>query len=122
MLRLVPTSTSSTSAARIELLWISRRSSVMPGWDERTGGKGLDGNSRCLERPGIAESIDNGGRVVSAAVSMEEAALAFQDLFGAGPAQGSEVGRNHTALARMARLKRLHHGAEVFAQTGGMAG
>src|SRR5260370_10854361 len=86
------------------------------------GGERLNRDSRVLKCPRVAEPVDNGTRVVSTAVSMEESTLRFQDVFGAGPAHGREVGGDNAALGRMTRLKRFHHAAEVFTQTGGLAG
>src|SRR5207302_6601207 len=53
---------------------------------------------------------------------MEESSLGFQYLFCGCPADGGEVGRNHARFGGMARLKRLHHGAEVFPQAGSVTG
>src|SRR6267142_2300385 len=85
-------------------------------------GEGLDRDSRVLERPRFAEAVNNRTRIVSTAVGVEEAALGFQNLFRAGPPQGSKVGSNYATLRGMTSLEGLHHGAEVFAQAGSMAG
>src|SRR5260370_17147128 len=84
------------------------------------GGERLNRDSRVLKCPRVDEPVDNGTRVVSTAVSMEESTLRFQDVFGAGPAHGREVGGDNAALGRMTRLKRFHHAAEVFTQTAGL--
>jgi len=88
---------------------------------QRAGGEGLDGDSRAQECPGLAQSIDNRGRIVGTAVGMEKTALRFQNLFRCGPANRSEVGCNHARFRSMARLKRFRHCAKVFTQPGRMA-
>src|SRR5260370_21013402 len=84
------------------------------------GGERLNRDSRVLKCPRVDEPVDNGTRVVSTAVSLEESTLRFQDVFGAGPAHGREVAGDNAALGRMTRLKRFHHAAEGFTQTGGL--
>ena len=53
---------------------------------------------------------------------MKETALRFQNLFRGSPADGGEIGGDHTGFGGMARLKWFHHCAEVFAQAGSVAG
>src|SRR6201987_1544246 len=92
------------------------------GMSQGTGGKWLDRDSWILERPRLAQAIDNRGRIVCPTIGMEEPPLCFQNLFCCRPANRSEVRCDHAGLGGMARLKGLHHCAEVLPQTGGVAG
>src|ERR1700724_2726989 len=87
-----------------------------------TGGKWLNRDSWILECPRLAQSIDNGGRIIRTTVGMKEPPLCFQNLFRCRPANRGEVRCNHPGLGGMARLKWLHHCAEVLTQAGGVAG
>src|SRR6266404_4990256 len=85
-------------------------------------GEGLDRDSRVLERPRFAETVNNRARVVSTAVGMEEAALCLQNLFRAGPSERRKIGCDYATLRGMTGLEGFHHRAEIFAQAGGMTG
>ena len=89
---------------------------------QRPGREGLDRNSGILEGPRLAQLIDDRRGIVGSAISVKEASLRFQNLLGAGPAEGGQIGGYHPALSRMTGLKRLHHGAEVLAQARSLAG
>src|SRR5258708_356116 len=89
---------------------------------QRTRGEWLDGDSRILECPGLAHAIDNRRRIVRAAVSVEETALRFQDLFRRRPADCREGCGDDGGFGGGPRLKWLYHRAEVFGKGGGMAG
>src|SRR5215472_13529808 len=89
---------------------------------QRSRGKRFDRDTRVLQCPGFPESFGYDRRIVGAAVSMEESAFRFQNLFSAGPAERSEVSGKNSALGRMTRLKGLHHCAEILPESGCLAG
>src|SRR6185369_6369356 len=81
----------------------------------------LDRNARESKGPRIAELAFDRLRVVAAAGGLEKAAPGFENDRGRGEAEPRELGRNDTAFARASGVKGLHHGAEIFAQAGGLA-
>src|SRR5437879_4499283 len=66
--------------------------------------------------------IENRRGIVGSTISMKEAPLRLQNLFRARPAERSQIDGDHSALGCMTRLKRFHHGAEIFAQSSSLAG
>src|SRR3977135_1346431 len=89
---------------------------------QRATGVRLDRDARIGECPGLAEFLVDCRRVIAAAKSTEETAVRFQYLLGTGPAESRKIGGKYSHLGRMSGVKRLHHGAEVFAQAGGLTG
>src|SRR5260370_14742726 len=75
------------------------------GMRERATGVRLDGDAWVGDRPGLAELVEDGGGIVTAAKSVEEAAVSFQYLFGTAPAQSRQVGGEHADLGRMAGME-----------------
>src|SRR6266478_1286153 len=71
------------------------------GMRERAAGVRLDGDAGVGERPGLAELVENGGGIVAATKRVEEAAVRFQYLFGAAPAESCQVCGEHADLGRM---------------------
>src|SRR5258708_37794481 len=62
---------------------------------QRATGVRLNGDAGVGERPGLAELVEDGGGLGTAAKSVEEAAGSFQYLFGASPAQRRTGGGEH---------------------------
>jgi hypothetical protein len=52
---------------------------------------------------------------------MKKADRGLQDLLRRGPSKRRQIGRNDSAFGGVPSLKRLHHGAKVFAQARGLA-
>src|SRR5712692_348101 len=75
------------------------------GMRQRAAGVRLDGDAGVGERPGLAELVEDGGGIVTAAKSVEEAAVSFQYLFGASPAQSRQVSGKDPDLGRMAGME-----------------
>src|SRR5260370_18480176 len=71
------------------------------GMRERAAGVRLDGDAGVGERPGLAELVENGERIVAATKRVEEAAVRFQYLFGTAPAASCQVCGEHADLGRM---------------------
>src|SRR5260370_7346932 len=61
------------------------------GMRQRPAGVRLDGDAGVGERPGLAELVEDGGGIVTAAKSVEEAAVSFPYLFGARPAPNPQT-------------------------------
>ena len=81
----------------------------------------LDRHAGECERPRIAELAVDRSRIVTAARGFEEAASGFEDDGRRGEPELRELGRDHAAFARAPGVEGLHHGAEIFAQSRGLA-
>src|ERR1700674_1110361 len=92
------------------------------GMRQRATGVRLDGDAGVGERPGLAELVENGGGIVAATKSVEEAAVSFQYLFSARPAESRQVSGKDSDLGGMSGMERLHHRSKVFAQPAGLTG
>src|SRR3981081_3411936 len=92
------------------------------GMRQRAARVRLDGDTGVGERPGLAELVEDGGRIVAATKSAEEASVSLQYLFGASPAESRQVSGKDSDLCGMAGMERLHHGSKVLAQAAALAG
>src|SRR6202030_3868585 len=82
----------------------------------------LQRNAGIGEGPGWTQAIHDRGRVVGTASGVKKTAFRLENLLCSSPSQGDQFSSNQTALRGVSSLKRLGHGAKVFAQPARLGG
>src|SRR5687767_8557310 len=82
----------------------------------------LNRNSWLLHEIGPAKPAGDFALIIAAGHDLKKPSLRLENVGGGGETTLSKQGRRYTVLSRAAGVKRLGHGAEVLAQSGGHAG